>query len=119
MNFNFSQLLDLKGDSAPFSEIRQRIASDTSVKGANLVILITAILIASVGLNMNSTAVIIGAMLISPLMGGLVATGYGMATYDMQFIKALNEKVNAAYSKSGGVYFFIVAFTLSYTSWYV
>ena len=87
MNFNFSQLLDLKGDSAPFSEIRQRIASDASVKGANLVILITAILIASVGLNMNSTAVIIGAMLISPLMGGLVATGYGMATYDMQFIK--------------------------------
>ncbi len=87
MNFNFSQLLDLKGDSAPFSEIRQRIASDDSVKGANLVILITAILIASVGLNMNSTAVIIGAMLISPLMGGLVATGYGMATYDMQFIK--------------------------------
>ena len=87
MNFNFSQLLDLKGDSAPFSEIRQRIASDASVKGANLVILITAILIASVGLNMNSTAVIIGAILISPLMGGLVATGYGMATYDMQFIK--------------------------------
>ena len=87
MNFNFSQLLDLKGDSAPFSEIRQRITSDASVKGANLVILITAILIASVGLNMNSTAVIIGAMLISPLMGGLVATGYGMATYDMQFIK--------------------------------
>lgn len=87
MNFNFSQLLDLKGDSAPFSEIRQRIASDASVKGANLVILTTAILIASVGLNMNSTAVIIGAMLISPLMGGLVATGYGMATYDMQFIK--------------------------------
>jgi len=87
MNFNFSQLLDLKGDSAPFSELRQRIASDASVKDANLVILITAILIASVGLNMNSTAVIIGAMLISPLMGGLVATGYGMATYDMQFIK--------------------------------
>lgn len=73
MNFNFSQLLDLKGDSAPFSEIRQRIASDASVKGANLVILITTILIASVGLNMNSTAVIIGAMLISPLMGGWVA----------------------------------------------
>lgn len=56
------------------------------MKGANLVILIT-VLIASVGLNMNSTAVIIGAMPISPLMGGLVATGYGMATYDMQFIK--------------------------------
>lgn len=112
MNFNFSQLLDLKGDSAPFSEIRQRIASDASVKGANLVILITAILIASVGLNMNSTAVIIGAMLISPLMGGLVATGYGMATYDMQFIKDSMVKLGFQVSFAlitSAIYFFSFA----------
>ena len=74
MNFNFSTTLMTSRATRPHSlQIpTDRIASDASVKGANLVILITAILIASVGLNMNSTAVIIGAMLISPLMGGLV-----------------------------------------------
>lgn len=46
-------------------------------------ILILAILIASIGLNMNSTAVIIGAMLISPLMGGIQAIGYGIAVNDL------------------------------------
>ena len=80
-------VFDIKRDSAPVEEIAARIDADSTVKGANLVILIMAIFIASVGLNMNSVAVIIGAMLISPLMGGIVATGYGMATYDMHFIK--------------------------------
>ena len=80
-------VFDIKRDSAPVEEIAARIDADSTVKGANLVILIMAIFIASVGLNMNSVAVIIGAMLISPLMGGIVATGYGMATYDMRFIK--------------------------------
>lgn len=80
-------IFDIKKDSASVEEIAARIDADSTVKGANLVILIMAIFIASVGLNMNSVAVIIGAMLISPLMGGIVATGYGMATYDMRFIK--------------------------------
>ncbi|UUZ54174.1 hypothetical protein LP419_38235 [Massilia sp. H-1] len=47
------------------------------IGGTNLWVLFFAILIASVGLNVNSTAVIIGAMLISPLMGPLLAMGYG------------------------------------------
>lgn len=81
------QFFDLSGDCASMEEIRNRIEADASIKGTNLAILIMAILIASVGLNMNSTAVIIGAMLISPLMGGIVATGYGMASYDMRFIR--------------------------------
>lgn len=80
-------IFDIKRDSASVAEIAARIDADSTVKGANLIILIMAIFIASVGLNMNSVAVIIGAMLISPLMGGIVATGYGMATYDMHFIK--------------------------------
>lgn len=50
-------------------------------------ILMLAILIASIGLNMNSTAVIIGAMLISPLMGGITAIGYGIATNDLTLSK--------------------------------
>jgi uncharacterized membrane protein len=48
------------------------VAASTSFRGANLWILACAIVIASVGLNVNSTAVIIGAMLISPLMGPIV-----------------------------------------------
>lgn len=81
------EFLDLRRDCASMEEISRRIDSDSTVRGANLVILVMAIFIASVGLNMNSVAVIIGAMLVSPLMGGIVATGYGMATYDWRFIK--------------------------------
>lgn len=53
-------VFDIKRDSAPVEEIAARIDADSTVKGANLVILIMAIFIASVGLNMNSVAVIIG-----------------------------------------------------------
>ncbi len=56
-------------------------------KGTNLWILFFAIIIASVGLNMNSTAVIIGAMLISPLMGPINGMGYAMATYNFALFR--------------------------------
>ena len=52
-----------------------------------MAILILAMFIASIGLNMNSTAVIIGAMLISPLMGVIMAIGYGIATYDTAYVR--------------------------------
>src|SRR5690606_4201312 len=58
-----------------------------SFKGANRWILACAILIASIGLNVNSTAVIIGAMLISPLMGPIVGAGFSLATYDFSLLK--------------------------------
>lgn len=82
-----SEFLNLANDCASMEEIQKRVDSDSSVKGANLVILIAAIIIASVGLNMNSTAVVIGAMLVSPLMGGIIAVGYGMAAYDMYYVR--------------------------------
>jgi uncharacterized hydrophobic protein (TIGR00271 family) len=50
-------------------------------------ILIFAIVIASIGLNMNSTAVIIGAMLISPLMGPINGMGYSIATFDLELFR--------------------------------
>jgi len=56
-------------------------------KGTNLWILVFAIVVASVGLNMNSTAVIIGAMLISPLMGPINGMGYSLATYDFYLLR--------------------------------
>ena len=58
------------------ADAEQAIREGVSFKGTNIVILILAILIASLGLNTNSTAVIIGAMLISPLMGPII----GMAS---------------------------------------
>lgn len=83
----FGELFSLHGDSASMNEIIERIKSGGVLKGTNMCILVLAIFIASIGLNMNSTAVIIGAMLISPLMGNIIALGYGMAAYDTQYVK--------------------------------
>jgi uncharacterized hydrophobic protein (TIGR00271 family) len=69
-----------------------------------------AIVVASVGLNMNSTAVIIGAMLISPLMGPINGMGYSIATYDMplfrQSLKNFSFAVFASLAAST-TYFFL------------
>lgn len=56
-------------------------------KGATLITLVFAIFIASLGLNINSTAVVIGAMLISPLMGPIIGIGFGASTYNINLIK--------------------------------
>ena len=86
----FRQAFSLKGDMASYDTIQDRIDSNSRVTGTNLIILICAIAIASIGLNMNSTAVIIGAMLISPLMGTIQGMGFGIATIDLhRFRKAL------------------------------
>ena len=67
--------------------IHDNIVSGVEFKGTNLWILMVAIVIASIGLNVNSTAVIIGAMLISPLMGPIIGIGYGIGTYDFPLVK--------------------------------
>lgn len=67
--------------------IHEVIEKSVVFRGTNLWILIFAILVASVGLNMNSTAVIIGAMLISPLMGPINGVGYSVATYNYSLFK--------------------------------
>lgn len=69
------------------NKVREDVIKNISFKGANLWILACAILIASIGLNVNSTAVIIGAMLISPLMGPIVGSGFALATYDINLLK--------------------------------
>ena len=63
------------------------IKSGINMKGQNAWILIFSILIASTGLNTSSTAVVIGAMLISPLMGPINGIGYSIATYDVYLLK--------------------------------
>jgi uncharacterized hydrophobic protein (TIGR00271 family) len=65
----------------------ERISKDSVFKGTNLWILVFAIFIASLGLNINSTAVIIGAMLISPLMGPIMGIGMGVAINDLHLAK--------------------------------
>lgn len=83
----FLPLFDLHHDQADSAVIEQAIHQGVRVGGTNLWVLIFAILIASIGLNVNSTAVIIGAMLISPLMGPIIAIGYGVATNDSDLIR--------------------------------
>lgn len=78
---------NISDDQASVEDIRERIESGAAIKGTNMCVLILAIFVASVGLNMNSTAVIIGAMLISPLMGSIMAMGFGLATNDMDLFK--------------------------------
>lgn len=63
------------------------IRSNIDFKGPNVYILAFAIVIASVGLNINSIPVIIGAMLVSPLMGPIFGVGYGLGTNDSDFLK--------------------------------
>jgi len=81
------RFLDLKSDADDVDEIHQTIKNGVIFKGTNLWILVFAIIIASVGLNTNSTAVIIGAMLISPLMGPINGMGYAIATYDFALFR--------------------------------
>ena len=70
--------------------ITDSITQGISFKGTNLWILIFAIFIASIGLNVNSTAVIIGAMLISPLMGPIIGMGFAVGINDLKlFYSAL------------------------------
>ncbi|WP_088810451.1 MULTISPECIES: DUF389 domain-containing protein [Listeria] len=68
-------------------EFREKINSDLTIKISDSVILMCAILIASIGLNMNSIPVIIGAMLISPLMTPILGVGYGLSVLDFYIVK--------------------------------
>ena len=88
---SFKELLkvtfSLSEDNASPEEVRDRILSGGKVTGQNAFMLMLAILIASVGLNTNSTAIIIGAMLISPLMGSILALAYGTVVRDGAIIR--------------------------------
>ena len=83
----FHAAFNLSADQADYEEISERIESGVELRGTNMCILILAIFIASVGLNMNSTAVIIGAMLVSPLMGAIMGIGFAIAIYDTDLLK--------------------------------
>ena len=81
-----NDLLDFRRDTDRDATI-QAIKEDIPFKGATAWILVCSIFVASVGLNANSTAVVIGAMLISPLMGPILGVGLSIAINDIDTLK--------------------------------
>lgn len=82
----FSELLDFRDDTDRDATI-EAIKGDIPFKGATAWILVFAIFVASIGLNLSSTAVVIGAMLISPLMGPILGVGMSLAINDIDTLK--------------------------------
>lgn len=78
---------NLDEDKATEEEVRENINRGVEFRGTNLWVLIFAIFIASIGLNVNSTAVIIGAMLVSPLMGPIMGVGLALGVNDFDLMK--------------------------------
>ena len=97
-------------ERADDTTIAKRLIGGAKIKGPALVTLILSIFIASIGLNMNSTAVVIGAMLISPLMGPILAIGFGFATLNFTVAKSgilrLSVQITIAVLASA-LYFYI------------
>ena len=101
---------DVKGDLESQLDIEQSIRSGVSFKGSQLLTLIFAIFIASLGLNTNSIPVIIGAMLISPLMGPIMGMGLGIGVQDFTLLKRSLKNIVAAVLGSlvtSAIYFLI------------
>ena len=89
-------LFSLRVGEEDKQKVLQDVHSNIFFTGPQLWILAGAIFIASVGLNVNSTAVIIGAMLISPLMGPIVGAGFALGTFDVPLLRrALRSLLSA------------------------
>ncbi|WP_411768688.1 DUF389 domain-containing protein [Winogradskyella sp. A3E31] len=86
INSFLSELLDFREDTDRDATM-EAIKADIPFKGATAWILVCSIFIASVGLNADSTAVVIGAMLISPLMGPILGVGLSIAVNDIYTLK--------------------------------
>lgn len=93
------------------AEAEASIREGISFRGTNLIILIMAIFIASLGLNINSTAVIIGAMLISPLMGPIIGLGLGVGIHDSDLLKRSlrNLALATVFSIAASTLFFLIS----------
>ena len=104
------QRTSLEEDKADPQETIDYIKRGIEFKGTNVWILVFAILVASIGLNMNSAAVIIGAMLISPLMGPIMGVGMGVGINDFDLIKRSGKNLGLMVGISvltSTIYFFL------------
>lgn len=101
----------LVSEREEFPEVIKNIELGIVFKGTNLWVLTFAIFVASLGLNVNSTAVIIGAMLISPLMGPIIGMGLGMGIHDLSLLKkaALNYLFAVVVSLVTSTVFFLLS----------
>lgn len=98
-------------DKEDENEIVETIRRGVEFRGVNVWILIFAVLLASLGLNVNSTAVIIGAMLISPLMGPIMGIGLGLGIFDFELLKvsAKNLAIMVIVSLIASTLYFLVS----------
>ena len=87
IKFFLSRYFDLRQEKEDEEETIESLKKGVEFRGTNLWVLIFATFLASLGLNTNSTAVIIGAMLISPLMGPIMGFGLGLGITDFELVK--------------------------------
>ncbi len=106
-----TSLFSLSGERKSLEQLREEIQRGVEFKGSNLWVLVSAILVASLGLNLNSTAVIIGAMLISPLMGPIVGIGFSVATSDLPLLRSSLRSLG--FSALSGLFASTLYFVLS------
>ncbi len=105
------EYFDMRKDKDNELETVDSIRKGVEFKGANLWILIFAIFMASLGLNVNSTAVIIGAMLISPLMGPIMGIGLSVGLNDFELMKRSlkNFLITTLFSVTTATIFFLIS----------
>lgn len=102
---------DLTPFLIPQTDAEAAIREGVSFRGMNSLILVVAIFIASLGLNTNSTAVIIGAMLISPLMGPIIGIGLAVGVHDFELMKRSfrNLMIAASISVLTSCFYFLIS----------
>ena len=113
MSNKIFDFINLHNGEEEKSKVLENVFNNISFRGSNLWILACAIIIASIGLNVNSTAVIIGAMLISPLMGPIVGAGFALGTYDFTLLKKSMKNLLIATVVSlmvSAIYFYLSPF---------
>jgi uncharacterized hydrophobic protein (TIGR00271 family) len=103
------EILSLR-ETSDFEKAKASISSGVTLRGYNLWILLCSSILASIGLDTNSTAIIIGAMLISPLMSPILGVGLSTAVHDKQlFIRSLkNLALAVVISLVASVIYFVV-----------
>lgn len=83
----FRRTFNIRENRAPYHVIRKRFVNGARLTGTHLCILIVAMIIACIGLDIDSDIAIVGAMLICPLMGSVLALAYGTATMDRSLVR--------------------------------
>ena len=109
VNIRILETFGLLKERDDFTVVRANIVGDSEFNGTNIWVLFFAVLIASLGLNSNSTAVVIGAMLISPLMGPILGVAVGLAINDLPLIR------KAAYNYGLATFIGLLASTIYFS----